>query len=94
MATSYPTFTLGPPVVNPLENQKMTFDILMIPSDRYAPILSRPARTGSRSIRDRVHLGPHPPDDSGRARAGVVINPATPVGMLDGCSMSPIMFWL
>jgi ribulose-phosphate 3-epimerase len=83
-----PNFTLGPPVVASLRKvTKMTLDLHLMISDpdRYAPIF---IEAGADQILVHqeacVHL-----DRTVRmiqsegARAGVVINPATPVAMLD-----------
>jgi ribulose-phosphate 3-epimerase len=83
-----PNFTLGPPVIASLRKvTKMTLDIHLMISDpdRYAPIFIEAG--GDQILLHQeacVHL-----DRTLRmiqsegARAGVVINPATPVSMLD-----------
>ena len=83
-----PNLTIGPPVVESLRKiTKMTFDVhLMIEDpDRYAPVFIQ-AGANQVSVHQEVcrHL-----DRTVRmiqsegALAGVVINPATPVAMLD-----------
>jgi ribulose-phosphate 3-epimerase len=83
-----PNFTLGPPVVASLRKvTKMTLDIhLMIADpDRYAPLF---IEAGGDQILVHQEACPHLDRtlrmiQSEGARAGVVINPATPVSMLD-----------
>jgi ribulose-phosphate 3-epimerase len=83
-----PNFTLGPPVVASLRKvTRMTLDIhLMIEDpDRYAPIF---IEAGANQILVHQEVCPHLDRtlhmirEEG-ARAGVVINPSTPVAMLD-----------
>ena len=83
-----PNFTLGPPVVASLRKvTKMTLDVHLMISDpdRYAPLF---IEAGGDQI--LVHLEACKHLDrtlhmirSEGARAGVVINPATPVALLD-----------
>ena len=83
-----PNLTIGPPVIESLRKvTRMTFDVhLMITDpDRYAPPLFKPAPITCWCIRKSA---PHLDRtlrmiQSEGARAGVVINPATPVAMLD-----------
>ena len=83
-----PNFTLGPPVVASLRKvTKMTLDLhLMIADpDRYAPIF---IEAGADQILVHQEACVHLDRtlrmiQSEGARAGVVINPATPVAMLD-----------
>src|SRR5579872_3121693 len=83
-----PNFTLGPPVVASLRKvTKMTLDVhLMIADpDRYAPIF---IEAGADQILVHQEACVHLDRtlrmiQSEGARAGVVINPATPVAMLD-----------
>jgi len=83
-----PNFTLGPPVVASLRKvTRMTLDVhLMIADpDRYAPIF---IEAGADQILVHQEACAHLDRtlrmiQSEGARAGVVINPATPVSMLD-----------
>ncbi len=83
-----PNFTLGPPVVASLRKvTKMTLDIhLMIADpDRYAPLF---IEAGGDQILVHQETCPHLDRtlrmiQSEGARAGVAINPATPVSMLE-----------
>src|SRR5580700_6078969 len=83
-----PNLTIGPPVIESLRKiTKMTFDVhLMIADpDRYAPIF---IQAGANQILVHQETCPHLDRtlhmiQSEGARAGVVINPATPVAMLD-----------
>ncbi len=83
-----PNFTLGPPVVASLRKiTRMTLDVhLMIEDpDKYAPIF---IEAGANQILVHQEVCPHLDRtlhmirEEG-ARAGVVINPSTPVAMLD-----------
>src|SRR5580704_14178046 len=83
-----PNLTIGPPVVESLRKiTKMTFDVhLMITDpDRYAPVF---IQAGADQVSVHQEVCPHLNRtlrmiQSEGARAGVVINPATPVAMLD-----------
>jgi ribulose-phosphate 3-epimerase len=83
-----PNLTIGPPVVASLRKiTKMTFDVhLMITDpDRYAPAF---IQAGADQVLVHQETCPHLDRtlrmiQSEGARAGVVINPATPVAMLD-----------
>lgn len=83
-----PNLTIGPPVVESLRKiTKMTFDVhLMITDpDRYAPVF---IRAGADQVLVHQETCPHLDRtlrmiQSEGARAGVVINPATPVRTLD-----------
>ena len=83
-----PNLTLGPPVVESLRKiTRLTFDVhLMITDpDRYAPIF---IQAGANQVLVHQETCPHLDRtlhmiQSEGARAGVVINPATPVAMLD-----------
>jgi len=83
-----PNFTIGPPVIESLRKiTRMTFDVhLMIDDpDRYAPAF---IQAGADHVLVHQETCPHLDRtlrmiQSEGARAGVVINPATPVAMLD-----------
>ena len=83
-----PNLTIGPPVMASLRKiTKMTFDVhLMIEDpDRYAPVF---IQAGANQVLVHQEVCPHLDRtlrmiQSEGARAGVVINPATPVFMLD-----------
>jgi len=83
-----PNLTIGPPVIESLRKlTKMTFDVhLMIADpDRYAPVF---IQAGADQVLVHQETCPHLDRtlrmiQSEGARAGVVINPATPVAMLD-----------
>jgi ribulose-phosphate 3-epimerase len=83
-----PNFTIGPPVIESLRKiTRMTFDVhLMIADpDRYAPAF---IQAGADLVLVHQETCPHLDRtlrmiQSEGARAGVVINPATPVAMLD-----------
>jgi len=83
-----PNFTIGPPVIESLRKiTKMTFDVhLMIDDpDRYAPAF---IQAGADHVLVHQETCPHLDRtlrmiQSEGAKAGVVINPATPVAMLD-----------
>jgi ribulose-phosphate 3-epimerase len=83
-----PNFTIGPPVIESLRKiTRMTFDVhLMIDDpDRYAPAF---IQAGADHVVVHQETCPHLDRtlrmiQSEGARAGVVINPATPVAMLD-----------
>lgn len=83
-----PNFTFGPPVIESLRKvSKMTFDVhLMITDpDRFAPAF---IQAGADHVLVHQEVCPHLDRtlrmiQSEGARAGVVINPATPVAMLD-----------
>ena len=83
-----PNFTLGPPVVESLRKvTRMTLDIHLMISDpdRYAPIF---IQAGGDQILVHQEACKHLDRtlrmiQSDGARAGVVINPATPVALLD-----------
>jgi ribulose-phosphate 3-epimerase len=83
-----PNLTMGPPVIESLRKiTKMTFDVhLMITDpDRYAPVF---IQAGADQVSVHQEVCPHLNRtlrmiQSEGARAGVVINPATPVAMLD-----------
>src|SRR5580704_17533235 len=83
-----PNFTLGPPVIASLRKvTKMTLDVHLMISDpdRYAPIF---IEAGGDQILVHQEACVHLDRtlrmiQSEGARAGVVINPATPVAMLD-----------
>ena len=83
-----PNFTLGPPVVESLRKvTRMTLDIHLMISDpdRYAPIF---IQAGGDQILVHQEACKHLDRtlrmiQSEGARAGVVINPATPVALLD-----------
>src|SRR5271163_1373242 len=83
-----PNFTIGPPVIASLRKiTKMTFDVhLMITDpDRYAPVF---IQAGADQVLVHQETCPHLDRtlrmiQSEGARAGVVINPATPVETLD-----------
>lgn len=83
-----PNLTIGPPVLESLRKiTKMTFDVhLMITDpDRYAPVF---IQAGADHVLVHQETCPHLDRTlrmirSEGARAGVVINPATPVFMLD-----------
>jgi ribulose-phosphate 3-epimerase len=83
-----PNFTIGPPVIESLRKiTKMTFDVhLMIDDpDRYAPIF---IQAGANQILVHQEVCPHLDRtlrmiQSEGALAGVVLNPSTPVFMLD-----------
>jgi len=83
-----PNFTIGPPVIESLRKiTRMTFDVhLMIDDpDRYAPAF---IQAGADHVLVHQECCPHLDRtlrmiQSEGARAGVVINPATPVAMLD-----------
>jgi ribulose-phosphate 3-epimerase len=83
-----PNFTIGPPVIQSLRKiTKMTFDVhLMIDDpDRYAPIF---IQAGANQILVHQEVCPHLDRtlrmiQSEGALAGVVLNPSTPVFMLD-----------
>lgn len=83
-----PNLTIGPPVIASLRKiTKMTFDVhLMIEDpDRYAPVF---IQAGANQVLVHQEVCPHLDRtlrmiQSEGARAGVVINPATPVFMLD-----------
>jgi ribulose-phosphate 3-epimerase len=83
-----PNLTMGPPVIESLRKiTKMTFDVhLMITDpDRYAPVF---IQAGANQVLVHQEVCPHLDRtlrmiQSEGARAGVVINPATPVAMLD-----------
>jgi ribulose-phosphate 3-epimerase len=83
-----PNLTIGPPVVESLRKiTKMTFDVhLMITDpDRYAPVF---IQAGADQVLVHQETCPHLDRtlrmiQSEGARAGVVINPATPVATLD-----------
>lgn len=83
-----PNLTIGPPVVESLRKiTRMTFDVhlMIMDPDRYAPAFIQ-AGADQVSVHQEacVHLDRtlHMIQREG-ARAGVVINPATPVAMLD-----------
>ena len=83
-----PNFTIGPPVIESLRKiTRLTFDVhLMIADpDRYAPAF---IQAGADHVLVHQETCPHLDRtlrmiQSEGARAGVVINPATPVAMLD-----------
>ena len=83
-----PNLTIGPPVVESLRKiTKMTFDVhLMITDpDRYAPVF---IQAGADQVLVHQETCPHLDRtlrmiQSEGARAGVVINPATPVATLE-----------
>jgi ribulose-phosphate 3-epimerase len=83
-----PNFTLGPPVIASLRKvTKMTLDVhLMITDpDRYAPVF---IEAGANQVLVHQEVCPHLDRTLNMiknegARAGVVINPSTPVSMLD-----------
>ncbi|MBZ5605406.1 MAG: ribulose-phosphate 3-epimerase [Acidobacteriia bacterium] len=83
-----PNLTFGPPVIESLRKiTKMTFDVhLMITDpDRYAPAF---IQAGANQVLVHQEVCPHLDRtlrmiQSEGARAGVVLNPATPVFMLD-----------
>ena len=83
-----PNLTIGPPVVESLRKvTRMTFDVhLMIADpDRYAPMF---IEAGADQVLVHQEACPHLDRtlrmiQSEGAQAGVVINPATPVAMLD-----------
>jgi ribulose-phosphate 3-epimerase len=83
-----PNLTMGPPVLESLRKiTKMTFDVhLMITDpDRYAPVF---IQAGADQVLVHQEVCPHLDRtlrmiQSEGAKAGVVINPATPVAMLD-----------
>jgi len=83
-----PNFTLGPPVVASLRKvTKMTLDVHLMISDpdRYAPIF---IEAGADQVLVHQEACPHLDRtlrmiQSEGARAGVAINPATPVSMLE-----------
>lgn len=83
-----PNLTIGPPVIESLRKiTKMTFDVhLMITDpDRYAPIF---IQAGADHVLVHQETCPHLDRtlrmiQSEGARAGVVINPATPVDLLE-----------
>ncbi len=83
-----PNFTLGPPVVESLRKvTKMTLDVHLMISDpdRYAPIF---IQAGADQVLVHQEACVHLDRtlrmiQSEGARAGVVINPSTPVAMLD-----------
>ncbi len=83
-----PNLTIGPPVIESLRKvTKMTFDVhLMITDpDRYAPAF---IQAGADHVLVHQETCPHLDRtlrmiQSEGARAGVVINPATPVAMLE-----------
>jgi ribulose-phosphate 3-epimerase len=83
-----PNLTIGPPVVESLRKiTRMEFDVhLMIDDpDRYAPIF---IQAGANHVLVHQEVCPHLDRTlhmirSEGARAGVVINPSTPVAMLD-----------
>ena len=83
-----PNFTIGPPVIDSLRKiTKMTFDVhLMIDDpDRYAPIF---IQAGANQVLVHQEVCPHLDRtlrmiQSEGALAGVVLNPSTPVFMLD-----------
>src|SRR5579883_260697 len=83
-----PNLTIGPPVIESLRKiTKMTFDVhLMITDpDRYAPIF---IQAGANNVLVHQETCPHLDRtlrmiQSEGARAGVVINPATPVAVLE-----------
>jgi ribulose-phosphate 3-epimerase len=83
-----PNLTMGPPVLESLRKiTKMTFDVhLMITDpDRYAPVF---IQAGADQVLVHQEVCPHLDRtlrmiQSEGARAGVVINPATPMAMLD-----------
>src|SRR5580704_17203936 len=83
-----PNITIGPPVIESLRKiTKMTFDVhLMITDpDRYAPVF---IQAGADQVSVHQEVCPHLNRtlrmiQSEGARAGVVINPSTPVAMLD-----------
>jgi ribulose-phosphate 3-epimerase len=83
-----PNLTIGPPVVKSVRKQsKMTLDchLMISDPDRYAPIF---IEAGADQVSVHQEVCPHL-DRTIRmiqaegARAGVVLNPATPVAMLD-----------
>jgi ribulose-phosphate 3-epimerase len=83
-----PNFTMGPPVIESLRKiTRMTFDVYLMISDpdRYAPAF---IQAGADHVLVHQETCPHLDRtlrmiQSEGARAGVVINPATPVAMLD-----------
>jgi ribulose-phosphate 3-epimerase len=83
-----PNFTIGPPVIESLRKiTKMTFDVHLMISDpdRYAAAF---IQAGADQVLVHQETCPHLDRtlrmiQSEGARAGVVINPATPVAMLD-----------
>src|SRR5271170_4939931 len=83
-----PNFTIGPPVIESLRKiTRMKFDVhLMIADpDRFAPVF---IQAGADQVLVHQEACPHLDRtlrmiQSEGARAGVVINPATPVAMLD-----------
>jgi ribulose-phosphate 3-epimerase len=83
-----PNLTMGPPVIESLRKiTKMTFDVhLMIADpDRFAPVF---IQAGADQVLVHQETCPHLDRtlrmiQSEGARAGVAINPATPVAMLD-----------
>src|SRR5512138_2666083 len=83
-----PNLTIGPPVVKSVRKQsKMTLDchLMIADPDRYAPIF---IEAGADQVRVHHEVCPHL-DRTIRmiqaevARAGVVLNPSTPVAMLE-----------
>lgn len=83
-----PNLTIGPPVIESLRKiTRMTFDVhLMITDpDRYAPVF---IQAGADHVLVHQEVCPHLDRtlrmiQSEGARAGVVINPSTPVAMLE-----------
>ncbi len=83
-----PNFTIGPPVIESLRKiTRMTFDVHLMISDpdRYAPAF---IQAGADLVLVHQETCPHLDRtlhmiQSEGARAGVVINPATPVAMLE-----------
>jgi len=83
-----PNLTIGPPVIESLRKiTKMTFDVHLMISDpdRYAPIF---IQAGADQVLVHQETCPHLDRtlrmiQSEGARAGVVLNPATPVALLD-----------
>jgi ribulose-phosphate 3-epimerase len=83
-----PNLTIGPPVVKSLRKcTRLTLDVhLMITDpDRYAPLF---IEAGANQVSVHQEVAPHLDRtlrmiQSEGARAGVVINPSTPVGMLE-----------
>jgi ribulose-phosphate 3-epimerase len=83
-----PNFTIGPPVIESLRKiTRLIFDVHLMISDpdRYAPIF---IQAGADQVLVHQETCPHLDRtlrmiQSEGARAGVVLNPATPVAMLD-----------
>src|ERR1700682_4831979 len=83
-----PNLTIGPPVVDSLRKTtrlKLDVHLMITDPDRYAPLF---IEAGANQVSVHQETCPHLDRtlrmiQSEGARAGVVINPATPVSMLD-----------